>query len=181
MKFKHAVVTAIIITSGASVFASDLGKMAFDFIAPSISNEQDAPNQTGSIVYNDNENLFYGNHSGTWSPLSQQISSGGTGRYSMQSAKVTTNGTTSCTVALETGDWITSTTANGVGDCTLTMTGFTAQPACSFSVQSNGLVDVNVLVDSNTAPTNTTLRLQIVQDSAANDGVVFVKCFGPAA
>ena len=59
-------IIAITLMTGGLAAANNINLLGFDFIAPVISGASNAPNQTGSIVYDSSTDHFYGNADGTW-------------------------------------------------------------------------------------------------------------------
>lgn len=91
------------------------------------------------------------------------VTSNSSGLTKIEYAQVTpTNGST-CTVNSQSGSWISSTTPNATGDCTLTLTGFTSTPICTITplVAGNlGVVPAHARIST---ASSTSLRFLIEQ------------------
>lgn len=81
----------------------------------------------------------------------------------IESAQVTpTNGST-CTVNSQTGTWISSTTPNATGDCTLTLAGFSSTPICTITPLVAGNLGVVPAMARISTSSSTSLRFLIEQ------------------
>jgi len=72
---KTSLVIGALLAGATGSAAKEVGKLAFDFIAPSVPSVSAAPNETGLIVFDSGTQQFKGRSSnGTWQPLTNDAS-----------------------------------------------------------------------------------------------------------
>ena len=185
----------LMITFCQSSFGAELGPVltsSTDFNAPIVyqrSQFNNAP--AGNIVYDSSSGAFFGlppnvdpTTASNWLQLGNSASgaavvSGGSER--IERASITTSCTSSpCTIARQSGSWLTSVTRTGTGAYTFTIANgtFTSAPTCAFSTTNfSGSASVGHYLSS--ATTTTAIYPVFLAGGSNIDVAVDVICMGP--
>jgi hypothetical protein len=96
----------------------------------------------------------------------------------MNRAKITLSSGGTCTVNSQSGSWISSAVRTAAGRCTLTVSGYSAVPTCTFSVDETVSPGIGTV---NTTSTSTSLLINSLNasTSAYVDGPLYMICVGP--
>ncbi|MES2767717.1 MAG: hypothetical protein V4596_01115 [Bdellovibrionota bacterium] len=161
--------------------ASQFKLGSFDFIAPVVSDESDVSDkEAGLIIFDASTEQFKG-YSTTGAFVSLSAAGGNSVVGSPGSSEKVTrallnNTQTTGGVTSQSGSWITYSSCSGAGNCTYTISGYSAAPACVCSPDN---VTANVCTVKSI--TSTTLNVITVGSafSGVNENNTKIICMGP--
>jgi hypothetical protein len=169
--------------SGGSYFGQ-----SFEFAAPVVSSTSAVyDKQVGMIIYDLSSGQFKGlNTSGGWDSMTvtggNQVTSSGTSER-VERITVTPTSAGTCSTSNQSGSWITSTTPNATGDCTVTITTgiFSATPVCVATVDetSSPTTDFMGVKISVTSATSFRVRETRISGTSAPSLTVYGAIGGP--
>jgi hypothetical protein len=116
------------------------------------------------------------NYTGTWAAplLVGSVTSNSLGLERIERAYITG---TACAVVSQSGAWITSTSHPSTGNCTLTVTGFSARPACTLSQDD---AHAPYFMTYKAGSTATTLYTQTIDSGSVTHNANYsIICMGP--
>lgn len=174
---------------GFSPFAKVQG---FDFVAPIVDSESDAPKQAGLIFYDINEGLKVYNPAGGVDLLSSPGNATVTSGTAERIERITFGGGTlssptacssdPCTILTQSGSWVTSVNRSSVGVYVVNFATatFSAPPTCT--VASGGGTTYGFQVEFQGSFNTSNLQLihfDVGSMGAATDGIISLICMGP--